>query len=162
MQDAIKQQFGAAIDSLNAAIQKFPDAAWTTGERWHQPWYVAFHTIFWLDLYLSESSDYEPPPPFTRGELEAGVFPERPYTKGVLLGWLSQCRQTLATRLASVATDEGAQRRCHLHWGDMAAGELLLYNLRHTQHHAAQLNVLTRQAGAEPAPWVMRADGLGH
>jgi uncharacterized damage-inducible protein DinB len=42
----------------------------------------------------------------------------------------------------------------------MQAGELLLYNLRHVQHHVGQLNLLIRQAGAEPAAWVMRADGL--
>jgi uncharacterized damage-inducible protein DinB len=42
----------------------------------------------------------------------------------------------------------------------MGAVELLLYNLRHVQHHTAQLNLLIRQAGGEPAPWVMCADGL--
>lgn len=161
MRDAIHQQFGAAIDSLDGAIQACPDATWTTGKRWYQPWYLAFHTLFWLDLYLSESdADYVPPAPFTRGELEPNVFPDRPYTKQELLAWLRRCREALAARLATVSSDADAGRRCHLHWGEMGAAELLLYNLRHVQHHAAQLNLLIRQAGGEPAPWIMRADGL--
>ena len=161
MHEAIGQQLGAAIDTLDGAIRACPDGLWTAGERWHQPWYLAFHTIFWLDLYLSESdSEYQPPAPFTLGELEPGVFPERSYTQRELLAWLDQCRDALAARLATIATDDGARRRCRLHWGEMEAAELLLYNLRHVQHHAAQINLLIRQAGGEPAPWVLRADGL--
>ena len=161
MQDAIQQQFGAAIDALDGTVRAFPDAAWTTGERWHQPWYLTFHTLFWLDLYLSESAtDYVPPAPFTCSELEPDVFPERPYTKQELLAWLQPCREALAARLSSISNDEGAHRRCRLPWGEMGAAELLLYNLRHVQHHAAQLNMLIRQKGGEPASWVMRADGL--
>ncbi len=161
MQEAIYQQFGAAVDSLEAAIQTCPEAIWETGKRWYQPWYLAFHSVFWLDVYLSESSSsYQPPPPFTRGELEPGVFPERPYTQQEILSWLQKCRGALASRLATIASPEGARRVCQLHWGEMEAVELLLYNLRHVQHHAAQINLLIRQAGSEPSPWVMRADGL--
>ena len=100
-----------------------------------------------------------PPAPFTRGELEPDVFPERVYSKKELLGWLKQCRKALAARLSTISTDEDARRRCRLHWGEMDAVELLLYNLRHVQHHVAQLNLLIRQAGGEPAAWIKRADG---
>ena len=161
MQEAIHQQFGASIDSLEGAIHACPDATWTSGERWHQPWYLAFHTLFWLDHYLTESSaDHVPPAPFTRGELEAGVFPDRPYTKAELLGWLQQCREALSARLSTLSTDADRDRRCSLHWGEMRAMELLLYNLRHVQHHVGQLNMLIRQAGGQPTPWVWRTDGL--
>jgi DinB family protein len=159
--DAIRQQFGAAIDSLEGVIRACPEDLWTAGKRWYQPWYLAFHTLFWLDLYLSESmADYLPPAPFTRGELEAGVFPERPYQKRELLDWLVRCRQALDARLSTVATDQGFRRPCSLSWGEMEAGELLLYNLRHVQHHVGQINLLIRQGGGEPAPWVARAVGL--
>ncbi|MFT4512703.1 MAG: hypothetical protein ACI89X_000922 [Planctomycetota bacterium] len=131
------------------------------GKGPQQPWYLAFHTIFWLGLYLSENAaSYAPPAPFTRGEIEPEVSPERTYSKNELLDWLHQCNGAFAKRLASCSTDESMQRTCHLQWGEMTAGELLLYNLRHVQHHAAQLNLLIRQAGAEPSRWVMRADGL--
>ena len=161
MRNPIYQQFGAAIDALDGAIRACSDTVWLSGEKWFQPWYLAFHAIFWLDLYLSESdTDYQPPAPFTRGELEWGVFPDRPYTQQELLDWLGRCRQALTARLETIATEADLKRLCVLKWGEMEAGELLLYNLRHVQHHAAQINLLVRQAGGEPAPWVMRADGL--
>jgi len=161
MRDAIGQQFGAAIASLEGAIEACPENVWQAGDRWTQPWYLAFHTIFWLDLYLSESSaEYAPPEPFTRGELEPNIFPERPYAKKELTTWLQSCREALAARLITVSTEAGARRPCHLHWGEMAAAELLLYNLRHVQHHTAQLNLLIRQGGGQPAPWIRRAGEL--
>ena len=40
---------------------------------------------------------------------------------------------------------------------DMSVLELALYNLRHIQHHTAQLNLLLRQRTGEAAPrWVGR------
>ncbi len=160
LRDAIAQQFGAAIDTLAAVIRACPEDSWTDGERWKQPWYLAFHTLFWLDLYLAESPvDYAPPAPFTRGELEPDVFPERAYSKAELLAWVPACREALAARLARLVTDQDAGRPTALPWGELAAGELLLYNLRHVQHHAAQLNARIRQAGGEPARWCVRADG---
>jgi hypothetical protein len=153
--DAIGRQFRAAIQSLDGAITACPDAVWAHGEQWRQPWYLAFHTLFWLGAYLSESPEtYTPPQPFTRGELEAGVFPERAYRKDELLGWVGACREALEERLATITTAEGFGRPCQLRRGPMAAGELVLYNMRHVQHHAAQINLLVRQAGVEPSGWV--------
>ncbi|MGK0157425.1 MAG: hypothetical protein ACI9SE_004405 [Neolewinella sp.] len=168
MLEPIRQQFGAAMQSLHDAMQACPHAVWSAEGQpsdaavlRQEPWYLAFHTIFWLDLYLSENAgSYVPPAPFTRDELEPDLLPARAYSKNELFDWLQQCATAFEQRLASCATDEGMQRACHLQWGEMTAGELLLYNLRHVQHHTAQLNLLIRQAGAEPSRWVMRADGL--
>ena len=38
----------------------------------------------------------------------------------------------------------------------MSNGELLLYNMRHVQHHAAQLNMLLRQATDSAPDWVSK------
>ena len=77
------QQFGAAIDMLENAIHACPDALW--GDRARQPqfWYVAYHTLFFLDLYLSDSLEgFAPPAPFTLSEIDpAGVLPDRVYSK---------------------------------------------------------------------------------
>jgi hypothetical protein len=61
---ALWRQFGAAIDMLENAVVACPEALWM--ERlWPDPpppefppqfaefWYVTFHTLIWLDLYLS-------------------------------------------------------------------------------------------------------------
>ncbi len=53
--NATWRQFGAAIDMLENAILACPGALW--GDRSQKPefWYTAFHTLFYVDLYLSES-----------------------------------------------------------------------------------------------------------
>ena len=47
-------QFGAAIDTLENAIKDCPVEVWEdqTGETFRHYWYIAYHTIFWLDYYL--------------------------------------------------------------------------------------------------------------
>lgn len=42
---------------------------------------------------------------------------------------------------------------------EMTRAELLLYDLRHVQHHAAQLNPILRQAVDAAPGWVARAKG---
>ena len=62
---SIWHQFGAAIDMLDNALRACPDELWQErlyNERSVQPefaefWYVVYHTLFWLDFYLSDSAD---------------------------------------------------------------------------------------------------------
>ena len=74
---AIRQQFHAAIDMLGNAIEACPDSVWSA-QAPRAFWYLAFHTIFFLDLYLSEceESRFHPPPPFGLTELEDEVIPQ--------------------------------------------------------------------------------------
>lgn len=153
----IWQQFGAAIDMLENAMRACPEPVW--GERSLRPefWYTAFHTLFYLDLYLSESvTGFTPPPPFTLDELdERGLLPDRVYTKDELFAYLDHGRAKCRARISAL-TDEQAHRRCGFDWLDISAAEILLYNMRHVQHHAGQLHLILRQK-AESAPrWVRK------
>lgn len=145
---------------LENAVLACPDDLWSDRSRQPEYWYVVFHTLFWLDYYLSESPEsFAPPPPFTLDELDpAGILPERPYDKGELLRYLvhgrSRCRATIEG-----LTEERAAGPFAFHWGKMRFDELLLYTLRHVQHHAAQLNLLLRQATDSSPGWVSRARG---
>lgn len=68
---------------LENAVVACPDELWSDRSRQPEFWYVAYHTLFWLDFYFSEPlEEFAPPAPFTLEELDpAGVIPERPYTK---------------------------------------------------------------------------------
>jgi hypothetical protein len=68
-------QFGAAIDSLENAIAACPDPVWDEGPTPHAFWYLAYHTLFWLDFYLSGTPEgFAPLAPFTLAEIDpAGV-----------------------------------------------------------------------------------------
>jgi hypothetical protein len=160
----IWQQFGAAIDMIENAVRACPEDLW--GDRSQKPefWYTVFHTLFFIDLYLSPSDKgFVPPAPFTLDELdEAGILPERVYTKEELLRYLDHGRQKCRTVIGSL-TDDTLHQRCGFDWLDITVAESVLYNLRHVQHHAGQLNmVLSQKTGSAPR-WVRKTQHrLGH
>jgi DinB family protein len=152
-------QLAASIDMLRNAIRACPAALW--GDRTHRPeyWYVAYHTLFFLDYYFSEAGEaFRPPAPFGLEELDpAGVLPPRVYTQEELLAYLDHGRSQ-ARFLIEGLTEARAQAPRKL--GARTAGtleELVLYVMRHVQHHAAQLNVILRQQVDSAPGWVARS-----
>jgi DinB superfamily len=148
-------QLGGAIDMLENAIHACPDEVWRAGEPPRALWYVTFHTLFFLDLYTFGTVDgFAPPAPFTLDELDpAGVYPDRVYSRDELGEYLRACRDRSRSAIAAL-TQEAAVRQCEFVWLRESYVELLLRNLRHVQHHTAQLNwVLGERTGAAPR-WV--------
>ena len=144
---------------LRNAVEACPEELW--GDRARRPefWYVVFHTLFFLDLYLSGKLEgFRPPEPFTLDEIDpAGVLPERVYTKGELLDYLRHCREKSRAAVLGL-TDERAAEWCRFDWLEMGYGELLFTSMRHVQHHTAQLNLLlSRETGSAPR-WVKAAE----
>lgn len=152
------RQFGAAIEMLENAIAACPEELWADRERRPAVWHLAYHTLFFLDLYLSPSSDgFAPPPPFTLDELDPdAVLPEHAYTKAEILAYLDHGRRKCRTAIDALGDDD-FHRPSGFDWVPLPRAELHLYNLRHVQHGAAQLNLLLRQAGHAPPGWVKRA-----
>jgi hypothetical protein len=152
---AIWGQFGAAIDMLERAVIACPDELW--GDRTRRPefWYLVFHTLFWLDLYLTGRKEgFAPPAPYTLDELDpAGLFPDRVYTKQEMRAYLEHGRRKCRATIAAL-TDEQAADRSGAQGPEIGFGELLIYNLRHVQHHAAQLNLMLRQTIDSAPGWV--------
>jgi hypothetical protein len=163
MRSIIWRQFGAAIDMLEHVLQACPDRLWRV-RLWpaqsqqaelSEFWYIAYHTLFWLDLYLSGAVDgFDPPAPFTLDELDpAGVPPGRPYTKEELLAYLEHDRMKARMTIESL-TDEQAWRQCKFPWGEVPFAELLLDNMRHVQEHTAQLNMILGQKISFDPGWI--------
>ena len=152
-------QFGAAIDMLDDAIRLCPDHLWTVvlwqdpdDERYGQFWFVAYHTLFWLDLFLTGSREgFTPPAPFIRGAL-----PEQPYTKDQIKAYLRDCRAKCQALIAGL-TDEKAQQRCVFEWMEPSFLELQLYSMRHVAEHAAQLSLVLGQHGVTGFDWIASA-----
>jgi uncharacterized damage-inducible protein DinB len=151
-------QLGAAIDMLENAVLACPGELWSDRSQQPEYWYVVYHTLFFLDLYLSETMEgFAPPAPFNLDELEPeGILPERPYTKDEMLAYLEHGRRKAQATLEAM-TDEKARQRCRFDWLDLDLVELVLYNMRHVQHHAAQLNLILRQQTDSAPRWVARA-----
>jgi hypothetical protein len=151
-------QFGASIDMLEGSIRSCPEQVWTASVGKRPFWAVVFHTLFFLDLYLSESEQgFRPPPPFDQSVLpESGRIPGRAYTRTELQGYLDFCRDKCITSLSSL-TEESALQRCGIARLNMAVIELHLYNMRHVQHHAAQLSHVLLQDSGAGTEWVRKS-----
>jgi len=154
----IWQQFGAAIDMLENAIRACPKHVWGDCIDYREFWYIVYHTLFFLDFYMSGTDKgFTPPAPFTLGELDpAGVLPDRVYTKDEMLTYLEYGRKKCRAGMDAL-TEEEAHQRCEFERPDVTAAELLLYTMRHVQHHAAQLNLILRQTVDSAPRWVSKA-----
>lgn len=161
--DALWEQFGAAIDMFDNELVACPEELWEAVVWPDDPgfsdfWYVAYHTLFFLDLYLSGTLEgFQPPAPFNLDELDpAGVLPPRVYTKAELRSYLAHCRTTCQATIAALTSERAAQR-CHFPWGELSFVSLLLDNMRHVQEHGAQLRLFLGQQHGVAARWVAQA-----
>lgn len=167
--EIIWKQFSATIDMFGNALSACPDKVWNV-HMWHDGssptefstfWYVAYHTLFWLDLYLSGAVEgFVPPAPFDLNELDPrGLLPEKSFNKDELQAYWAYCRQKCRDILQHL-TDEQAHRKCHFPWskGELTFAELLLDNMRHVQEHGAQLNMFLGQQAGITARWVAQAN----
>ncbi|WP_312186552.1 DinB family protein [Sphingobacterium sp.] len=152
IKDALWSQFGASLDMLENAIHMCPDEHWDTALDF---WYLSFHCIFWTDYYLSvEPNKFEPPKPFTFSEFDpTGKKPDRTYIRSEILAYLEYCRQKARKHI-----EELTPSRMNARWINESKNfsylEILLYNMRHIQHHVAQLNLYLRQAIDRAPKWV--------
>ena len=152
IQDAIWSQFGASLETLENAIKMCPENLWDSKLDF---WYQAYHCLFWTDYYLSvDSNSFQPPAPFTLSEFDpTGIKPERTYAKVELLNYLEHC-QHRAKQLITGFSLEQLNDRWINEYKNFSMLEILIYNIRHIQHHAAQLNLLLRQTVDDSPTWV--------
>ena len=162
--NALWQQFGAAIDMLDNAVQLCPDSLWTEPmwidhalppelASFTEFWSITHHVLFWLDLYLYGTREgFAPPAPFNLSELDStGVVPNPPYSKDVLRVYLLSLRTKCQT-IVTTMTEEQALRSCTFPWHrgkSVSFLELQFYNMRHVQEHGAQLHLFLGQNAIE-------------
>lgn len=162
------RQFGAAIDMLRDCLLDCPDALWEKqlwddhADQWVAAgfsnfWYLAYHALFWLDLYLTGAEEgFAPPQPFALVEMHDNESLPRTYTREELLDYLDQCRKTCRQTILNM-TPEQANRVCSFAWGEIPFAELQLYNLRHVQEHGAQLRMFLGQQAGKATGWASKA-----
>ena len=164
LKENLWSQFGATIDMLQNAIEKCPDELWSSNRRF---FYMSYHTVVFLDYYLTiPPKNFTSPLPFTlidQNKIPADAIddlqPDRFYTKIEILDYLNFSRGK-CRKLISSLTEAGLNERFveDLDQGrmDYPILEILLYNMRHVQHHAAQLNLMLRQNNIDAPHWVGR------
>lgn len=157
----ISNQFEAAFCTLGACIDRCPDASWSAPVVKLKFCQVAFHTLFFADLYLGRDvlalreqefhlehattfADYE--------ELEDRA-PQRVYERPFIKTYLLHCRDK-ASHVIAAETLESLQVTPGFAGRNVSRAELHVTNFRHIIHHAGQLTLRLRLDANIDIPWV--------
>jgi hypothetical protein len=161
---AAEKQMTSTLKMLGDAIRNCPPDLWQVQlwtdlkyphSKWPSFWSIAFHTLFYADLYMEGSLEkFTPPVPFGLEELDPnGLISDRPYTQDELLGYLAHCLDKCHAVFSNL-TAEKAASKCRFPWMELAYADLLLDNLRHIQEHTAQLSLFLGQQRGMKARWI--------
>jgi hypothetical protein len=168
LKEVLWNQFGASIDMLINAISSCPDDYFESNRRFY---YIAFHSAIFLDYYSTlPPRDFLPLLSFTQKEPEErpkeaidDLIPDKIYDKQELVEYLKRTREK-CKQIVYALTDDRLLDRFkegdEPHDMDYPILEILLYNLRHTQHHTAQLNMLLRQDFGRHVEWSFRVGDI--
>jgi hypothetical protein len=160
LRELIINQFEAAASTLNACIDKCPAAAWNGPVVNLKFCQAAFHTLFYADYYLGETDEDFRKEPFHREH--AGVFrdyeelesraPVHLYEKPWVKTYLQYCRQRCHD-VVGAETAEMLAAPTKFPRKSFSRAEGHVYNIRHLQHHAAQLSLRLRIDSQVDIPW---------
>jgi hypothetical protein len=160
----LKSQYHACLAMLQDAIEKCPESLWYDRQPTNAYWQVAYHALFFAHLYMGQDLEsFVPWPEHQRdSQNEDGIAgpPDptstlplipRPYTKDQALRYWALCDD-----MVDRAVDALDLRRkdSGFHWYKMSKVEHQLVNLRHIQHHTAQLMDRLRAAENVGVKWV--------
>lgn len=154
-------QFEAALCMLNACIDRCPDGSWNSRVANNKFCQVVFHTLFYTDFYLGQDEGSFRRQPFhlTNAEFfgDYEEFEDRApillYDKASVKTYLEHCRNKGSEMLAAESADT-LSARSGFKWRNFSRAELHVYNIRHIQHHTAQLSLRLRLDTNEGIPWV--------
>ena len=172
--DVLWKNFGAAIDMLGDSISLCPDSLWQSEKKF---FYLSYHTLIFLDYYLTvPARDFKPVLPFALVPMDSlpqdavdDVIPNADYTREEILDYLSTIRGKCKKLILDSSEEKLkmkwiAKEEINLHGlcpslvEDYSVIEILFYNLRHVQHHVAQLNLILRQKINAAPDWVSHSD----
>ncbi len=157
----IASQYEASLCTLWHCLAHCPDSQWNARTARYPFCQVAFHTLFFADYYLSPD-----PESFRRqqwhrehqdlfGDYEQLLDrePTSLYACDQLELYTQFCRRKAVTVTAdeteeTLAAEAGFPRK------PFSRAELHVYNIRHIQHHAAQLILRLRLDTEVDIPWI--------
>jgi hypothetical protein len=163
IRDALRRQYHAALAMLRDAIERCPEATWYDASPANAFWQVAYHALFFAHVYAqpnhaafvpwpghqqdNQNPDGIPGPPDPSSTLP--LIP-RPYTKAEVLAYWTYCDEHADAWFDAL---DLAQPDSGFHWYRVPKLEHLIVNIRHIQHHAAQLADRLRAAHGIGVRW---------
>lgn len=157
---ALRSQFRAALATLAQIIDSCDDATWEADHSDDPVNRVVFHTLFFADLYLDRGEDVvrtqafhrEHPALFQDYEELEDREPRNVYSQADCRAYLAHCRRKVDTVLPRESL-EVLMGESGFAWRRISRLALHVYNIRHIQHHAAQLGLRRQLSGGPPLEW---------
>ena len=157
----IANQYEASLCTLNKCIEACPEDAWYAPVVNLTFCQVAFHTLFFTDLYLGSDVESQRKQDFHLANVDIfadyeELEPRRQtlsYDRQFILSYVQHCRET-SQRVVHAETEESLGANFDFGWVSAIRSEFHLYNIRHIQHHAAQLSLRLRIDHEINIPWV--------
>jgi len=156
----LTNQYEAALCTLNTCIERCPDASWNMPVVRYPFSQVVLHTLIYADVYLGRdlASFYEQPFHKANADFfgdyeqlqdrEPVETYDRPSIRKYVVHCRGKVREIMASETAaSLSGPTGFERR------EFSRAELHVYNIRHIQHHAAQLTLRLRVECGVDIPW---------
>ena len=159
VQLSLVRQYLATLAMLKQAIEDCPEHLWLDPQYTNRFWQIAYHSIFYIHLYLhAAEAEFQPWARHRKGANQLGERPSasdeptaplEPYTRAEVLKYHALCCDEVNTKVPSVPLD----RESGFSWLPFNRFEVHLYNLRHLAHHTGQLAGLLRTAAGQASPW---------
>lgn len=161
MKPVLKSQYHAALAMLEQAIERCPENLWISSDHPNPFWHVAYHGLFCTHMYLQQDEaafhpwekhreEYQflgslPWPPHRRPNIG------EPYSKAEVMEYLRFCNAMIDAAIEKLDLDAPESG---FWWYKMSKLEHQFVNIRHLQHHAAQLADRLRQHAGVGVDWV--------
>ena len=164
LRPVLKSQYHATLAMLREAIERCPDEEWFSKEHVNAFWQIAYHALFFTHLYIQpneaafrpwenhqsdvQNPDGLPGPPDPNSALP--LIP-RPYTKAEVLAYWRFCEEMVDSAVDALdlhSPDSGFS------WYKMSKLEHQIVNIRHIEHHMAQLADRLRAVADIGIKWV--------
>jgi len=177
LRSAIKGQYHAALAMLREAIERCPDDLWVSDAFANRTWRMAYHTLYYTHLYLHprfedfhpwahhqtriQNMDEDSSEPELERYFELPHRPPqtgKPYTKAEVLAYWRIC-DAMVDRMVDAL--DLASAESGFPWARVPKAEHQFMNIRHIQHHTAQLADRLRNTAGLGLSWVRTANAAG-
>lgn len=162
--EVLASQYKASLGMLRQALEKVPEEQWNTEEYSNPNWQIGYHVLWGVKFYLGANSEsYVPFENALEGAESLGgnqdwenpdenVKLEGFQTKDELLSFIDDLERTLKQNIEALPLEENSG----FEWYPYSRLELHINNIRHIQHHTAQIIERLKVKGITGFPW--RAD----
>ncbi len=167
----LKGQYHAALGMLRLGVERCPEDLWVDRAPANPFWRVAYHALYFTHLYLQPTLEsFRPWEQHQTGMhdlddvpaevelLEWMELPHRPpqtgpYTKDQILAYWEHCDGRVDSWVDAL---DLASAESGFSWYPVSKLEHQMINIRHLQHHAAQLGDRLRNATHVGVEWFGR------